>query len=238
MINIFKNNNTINNSNSNTKIIAKNILNKKVKKENEVKGKSSMPAKVINNTTNINIINYNCYNNSPSKNNIQIPNKILNISQKNQFKNLTNQDSIDNIAKDKEINTNLNLFNSNENFYRNKNNNLTTQKKINNFTKSMISFNNININNKNNSKKSSSMNKIENDYSNMGISQKILNFGISSLSQGKDPKKKLKFNKEITKPGNNTFYNVNLNIIHNNRNNFNFKNNHSNNNLLSLLNKG
>ena len=98
-----------------------------------------MPAKVINNTTNINIINYNCYNNSPNKNNIQIPKKILDITQKNQFKSLTNHDSIENINKSKEISNNLTLFNSNENIYGNKNNNIT-QKKKKNFTKTIISF--------------------------------------------------------------------------------------------------
>ena len=106
----------------------------------------------------------------------------------------------------------------------------------------MIGFNNININNKNNvekknnSKKSSSMNKIDNNYSNLGISQKIPNFGIISLSQGKNEKKKYKFNKEIPNAANNTFYNVNLNVIHNNNKNYYSKNN--NNTLLSLLNKG
>ena len=106
----------------------------------------------------------------------------------------------------------------------------------------MISFNNININsknnveNKNNTKKSSSMNKIENVYSNLGISQKIPTIGLISLSQGKNEKKNLKFNKEIPKAANNTFYNVNLNVIHNNNNNYYPKNN--NNTLLSLLNKG
>ena len=234
-------NNNINyNINNNTKFIAKNIIKKN--KETDAKGSNTIPAKVINNTTNINIINYNCYNNnSLNKNNIQIQKKILDITQKNQVKSLTNHDSIDNINKSKEINPNLTVFNSNENIFANKNNNITTQKKSNNFTKSMISFNNININSKNignksNSKKSSSMNKIEKDYSNMAISQKIPTFGIISFSQRKNEKKKSKNNKDIPNAGNNTFYNVNLNVIHNDNNNFYRKNN--NNNLLSFLNKG
>ena len=241
--NISKHNNNINNTinYSNTKIIAKNILNNKSKKENEVKGNNSMPTKVINNTTNINIINYNCYNNSPSKNNIQMPSKMLNIGHKNL---INNNNGINNIGKTKDMNTNLSLFNSNENLYGNKINNIIPQKKLNNFAKSTISFNSININNKNsegnknNSKKSSSMNKIDNNYSKLGISQKIPNFGIVSLSQGKNGKKKLKINKDLAKPGNNTFYNVNLNFIHNNGNNYYSKNNNSNSNILSLLNKG
>ena len=68
------------------------------------------------------------------------------------------------------------------------------------------------------------------------MSQKIPNFGIISLSQGKNEKKKFKFNKDIPKAVNNTFYNVNLNVIHNNNNNYYPKNN--NNTLLSLLGKG
>ena len=237
MNNSMKNNNSNNNINNNTKILAKSVLNIKNKKETEAKGSDTMPAKVINNTTNINIINYNCYNNSPNKNNIQIPKKILDITQKNQFKSLTNHDSIENINKSKEISNNLTLFNSNENIYGNKNNNIT-QKKIKNFAKSMISFNNINISNKNNignknnSKKSSSMNKIDNEYSNLALSEKMPTFGLISLSQGKNEKKK--FNKDITKAGNNTFYNVNLNVIHNNSNN----NYNKNSNLIALLNKG
>ena len=240
---IFELNNINRNNNLNIKpeIIAKNIIKKN--KETDTKGSNTIPSKVINNTTNINIINYNCYNNnSLNKNNIQIPKKILNITQKNQIKSLTNHDSIDNINKSKEINPNLTVFNSNENIFRNKNNNIIQQKKSNNFTKSMISFNNININNKNIgkkniSKKSSSMNKIEKDYSNMAISQKIPTFGIISFSQHKNEKKKLKNNKEIPNVGNNTFYNVNLNVIHNNSNSNNYSKN-SNNNLLSFLNKG
>ena len=72
--NLLITNNTINNTN--TKTIAKNILNSKNKKDAELKSNNTMPAKVINNTTNINIINYNCYNNSPNRNNnIPLPKK-------------------------------------------------------------------------------------------------------------------------------------------------------------------
>ena len=229
-----KNNNIINNIN--TKIIH-NITNSNSKKETETKGCSTMPTKVINNTTNINIINYNCFNNSPNKNNVKIPKKILEIgqAQKTQFKSFTNNDIIENnVNKTKEINSNLTLFN-NVNFYRNKNNNIPNQKKLNNFTKSMISFNNINTNNKNifgiknNTKKSSSMNKIGNEYTNIDMPQKIPNFGIISLSQGKKGKKK--HTKEVLKDeNNNTLNSLNLNVI--------FNKNNNNNNLISLLNKG
>jgi cyclin-dependent kinase-like len=223
-------------TNNNMKLIPKNIINSKNKKETETKGSNTMPTKVINNTTNINIINYNLYNNSPNKNNIQIPKKILDMNQKNQFKKLTNQDNITNINKTKQLSNDLTLINSNENFYENKNHNMINiQKKLDNFAKSMISFNNININNKsktenknNNSKKSSSMNKINNENSVLDISQKMPTFNIISLSQGKKEKKKQ--NKEMPKP-NNTFYNVNLNVIHNN-------NYSKNSNFLSLFNKG
>ena len=221
-------NNTINISRNNTKTIIKNILNQKNKKENVHKISNTTPAKVINNTTNINIINYNMYNNSQNKNNnIQIPKKILEINQtqKNKFKSLTNHDSIENnINKSKEINNNLTLFNSNQNFYGGKKINITS-KKFNNFTKSMLNFNNM----KNNSKKSSSMNKIDNNnYLNMDISQKVPTFDIISLSQGKNNKKNN--NNELPKAGNNTFYNVNMNVIQ--------KNYNKNNNLLTVLNKG
>ena len=205
----FNNSNKKNNNynptiiNNNEKII-KNMINYKNKKETDVKGNNTILSKVINNTTNINIINYNCFYNSQHKNNIQVPKKILDINQKNQFKNLTYNDSINNINKKKEINTNLTFLNSNENFYGNKNN-IIPQKKLNDFTKSMISFNNININNKNNvkkknnSKKSSSMNKIENEYSNLGISQNIPTFGLISLSQGKNKKKNSNLIKKFPK---------------------------------------
>ena len=217
-INSNKNNHNNSIDNNNKKIV-KNIITLKNKKDIESKTSNTMPSKVINNTTNINIINYNCFNDSPNRNNnLKIPKKILDIAQtqKIPFKSLTNNDIIENsINKSK-----------------------TQKKKINNFTKSMISFNNINLNNKNNiiiknnSKKSSSMNKVENDYSYMGISQKIPTFGIISLSQGKKEKKK--YNNETTKTGNNTFYKVNLNVIHNNNN----RNNNDNYNFISLLKEG
>ena len=240
-INNNKNNNSNNsiNNNSNAKII-KNILNSKNKKDAELKSSNTMPpSKVINNTTNINIINYNCYNNSPNKNSIQIPKKVIDINQvqKNPFKSLTNNDITENnINKIKEINNNITSLNSKDTFYRNPTNNIMTQKKkVNNFTKSMISFNISNKNNmtKNNTKKSSSMNKIDNDFSYMGISQKMPTFNIISLSQRK--KEKGKYNNESNKIGNSTFYNVNLNVIHNKNNN---NSNSKKYDFMSLLNEG
>ena len=227
-------NNTINNTN--TKAIAKNILNPKIKKEPELKSNNTMPAKVINNTTNINIINYNCYSNSPNRNNIPLPKKI-NQTQKAQIRNLINQEVIENnLIKTKEINANnLSLLGSHESFYANKSNNIV-QKKLNNFNKSMISFNSFNLINKLNlgnkntslknfSKKSSSMNKIE-DHSNFTISQKVPTLNIISLSQGKIDQNN--YYKSLPKPGNTTFYNLNSKMINQKNNINNNKNINSN----------
>ena len=89
------NNNSVNGigNNINTKIIIKNDINQKIKKEIDSKAINITPAKVINNTTNINIINYNCYNNATNRNsNLQLQKKIIDISQnpKGQFKSFTN----------------------------------------------------------------------------------------------------------------------------------------------------
>ena len=252
----YRNNNNINNINNLTqKLINKNITNLKTQKEPEMKPINPSPPKVINNTTNINIINYNCYNNSPNKNqNIQIPKKILDLAKnpKNNIKNFSNQDIIETalakINKQKQVNNNnkLTIFNGNESFYGNKNV-FTLKKKENPFTKSMINFNTIKVNKYNlgnkNSKKSSSLQKIYNN----DISQKIYQpINIISLSQGKINKKKNENNdKNIIKGANNTFYNFNLNVIHsNNLNNkitnisnsgINYKNNNTSNNLASLI---
>ena len=240
------NNNSVNNivNNTNQKINIKNNIKEKPKKDIEPKPINVTPAKVINNTTNINIINYNCYNNDTNRNsNLQIQKKILDISQnqKSQFKSFTNHDllenSLVNINKSKEIiinnnnninSNNLTLFNGNEssNGYKN---NFNLKKKLNNFTKSMINFNSIKVNkfiigNKR-PKKSTSLQKIDyeqNNNSNMDLSQKILQpINIMSLSQGKGDKKKnnKEKDKNIIKQANNTFYNFNLNLIQNNNTN-------------------
>jgi len=235
------NNNSVNGigNNINTKIIIKNDINQKIKKEIDSKAINITPAKVINNTTNINIINYNCYNNATNRNsNLQLQKKIIDISQnpKGQFKSFTNNDLIDNnlanlnnINKSKEItnNNNLTLFNGNESFYGNKNN-FTLKKKVNNnFTKSMINFNNIKVNKFNlvnkNSKKSTSVKRIdyENINNGMDLSQKLpQTINIISLSQGKAEKKKNNKDKDKNniKQANNTFYNFSLNVIQNNNN--------------------
>jgi len=240
------NNISVNNivNNINQKLINKNIITQKTKKETkEIEPKqvavNASPAKVINNTTNINIINYNCYNNATNRNsNMQIQKKILDIAQnpKAEFKSFTNQDIMENslaaMNKSKEIvnhnANNLTLFNGNESFYGNKNN-FTLKKKVNNnFTKSMINFNTIKVNKFNlgnkPSKKSTSMKKIENDHNtiNNDLSLKMpqQNIGVISLSQGKAEKKKNNKDKEkgIIKQANNTFYNFNLNVIQNNNN--------------------
>ena len=265
------NNNSLNNivNNINQKLISKNIINQKAKKENESKTPAVdiSPAKVINNTTNINIINYNCYNNGTNRNsNMQIQKKILDMAQnpKSQFKSFTNQDIIDNnmlnMNKSKEITNhnpnNLTLFNGNESFYGNKNNFTLKKKTSNNFTKSMINFNSIKVNKFNfgnkPSKKSTSMKKIDYDHSNNNdLSQKLpqQQIGVISLSQGKAEKKKNNKDKDksIIKQANNTFYNFNLNVIQNNNNANNIINNNSigngykgsntSNNIVSLLSK-
>ena len=266
------NNNSVNNivSNINQKLINKNIINQKLKKEiKEIESKqvpvNPSPAKVINNTTNINIINYNCYNNATNRNsNMQIQKKILDIAQnpKAEFKSFTNQDILENslatINKSKELvnhnANNLTLFNGNESFYGNKNN-FTLKKKINNnFTKSMINFNSIKVNKFNlgnkPSKKSTSMKKIENEHNNnndLSLKMPQQNIGVISLSQGKVEKKKKDKDKSIIKQANNTFYNFNLNVIQNNNNansiiNTNtlgtgYKGSNTSNNFATLLNK-
>ena len=236
-----ENNNSISINNINPKISNKSKEREKRKKDIESKPINITPSKVINNTTNINIINYNCYNNATNRNsNLQLQKKILDITQnqKSQFKSFTTHDLLENnlinISKPKEViinhinnnNKNITLFNGSESFYGNKNN-FTLKKKLNNFTKSMMNFNSIKINkltlvNKP-SKKSTSVKIIDNDNNNASIidlSQKMpQSIGALSLSQGKLDKKKK--DKNIIKQANNTFYNFNLNVIQNNNNNTN-----------------
>ena len=261
-----ENNNSISINNINPKISNKSKEREKRKKDIESKPINITPSKVINNTTNINIINYNCYNNATNRNsNLQLQKKILDITQnqKAQFKSFTNHDLLENnlinINKPKEViinhinnnNKNITLFNGSESFYGNKNN-FTLKKKLNNFTKSMMNFNSIKINkltlvNKP-SKKSTSVKIIDNDNnaSIIDLSQKMpQSIGALSLSQGKLDKKKK--DKNIIKQANNTFYNFNLNVIQNNNNTNSIMNsgNHGNaykgsntsNNFASLLSK-
>ncbi len=253
------NNNLVNNLTQ--KLINKNTINQKSNKDQEIKQINASPPKMINNTTNINIINYNCYDNSsPNKNpNIQIAKKILDMAKnpKNQFKNLSNQEILQStlakINKQKQMNNNkLTIFNGNESFYGNKNI-FTIKKKVNPFTKSMINFNSIKVNkyniNTKPSKKSSSQKKLYNENNNINnssnifdISQKLYQpINIISLSQGKVIKKNNNNesnDKNIIKGINNTFYNFNLNVIQNNNNNsINYKNNNTSNNFASLINK-
>ena len=245
------NNNNINNITQ--KLINKNLTNQKPQKEPEIKQINASPPKVINNTTNINIINYNCYNNNPNKSpNIQIPKKIFDLA-----KNPKNQDLLENtlakFKKQKQIinNNKLTIFNDNESFYGNKNV-FTIKKKVNPFTKSMINFNSIKVNkyniiNNNNkpSKKSSSLKKIYfenhiNNNNNIDLSQKIIQpMNIISLSQGKINNKNNSVEKNTIKGANNTFYNYNKLNNSNNINNstINYTNNNTSNNLASLINK-
>ena len=233
-----ENNNSINNINP--KLSVKIKEKEKPKKDIESKPINVTPSKVINNTTNINIINYNCYNNATNRNsNLQIQKKILDFAQnqKSQFKSFTNHDLIENnllsINKPKEViinqinnNSNLTIFNGNESLYGHKSN-FNIKKKLNNFTKSMMNFNSLKkltLVNKP-SKKSTSVKIIDNDNinnSNIDLSLKLPpSISGISLSQGKADKKKINKEKDksIIKQANNTFYNFNLNVIQNNNNN-------------------
>ena len=233
-----ENNNSINNINP--KISIKIKEKEKPKKDIESKPINVTPSKVINNTTNINIINYNCYNNATNRNsNLQIQKKILDFAQnqKSQFKSFTNHDLLENnlinISKPKEViinqinnSNNLTILNGSESLYAHKNN-FNIKKKLNNFTKSMMNFNSIKkltlINKP--SKKSTSVKIIENENnnnnSNIDLSLKLpQSISGISLSQGKADKKKINKDKDknIIKQANNTFYNFNLNVIQNNNN--------------------
>ena len=246
-----ENNNSINNINP--KISIKIKEKEKPKKDIESKPINVTPSKVINNTTNINIINYNCYNNATNRNsNLQIQKKILDFAQnqKSQFKSFTNHDLLENnlinISKPKEViinqinnSNNLTILNGSESLYAHKNN-FNIKKKLNNFTKSMMNFNSIKkltlINKP--SKKSTSVKIIENENnnnnSNIDLSLKLpQSISGISLSQGKADKKKISKDKDknIIKQANNTFYNFNLNVIQNNNNTNNILN--SNNSLNS-----
>ena len=246
-----ENNNSINNINP--KISIKIKEKEKPKKDIESKPINVTPSKVINNTTNINIINYNCYNNATNRNsNLQIQKKILDFAQnqKSQFKSFTNHDLFENnlinISKPKEVvidqinnSNNLTILNGSESLYAHKNN-FNIKKKLNNFTKSMMNFNSIKkltlINKP--SKKSTSVKIIENENnnnnSNIDLSLKLpQSISGISLSQGKADKKKINKDKDknIIKQANNTFYNFNLNVIQNNNNTNNILN--SNNSLNS-----
>ena len=246
-----ENNNSINNINP--KLSVKIKEKEKPKKDIESKPINVTPSKVINNTTNINIINYNCYNNATNRNsNLQIQKKILDFAQnqKSQFKSFTNHDLLENnlinISKPKEViinqinnSNNLTILNGSESLYAHKNN-FNIKKKLNNFTKSMMNFNSIKkitlINKP--SKKSTSVKIIENENnnnnSNIDLSLKLpQSISGISLSQGKADKKKINKDKDknIIKQANNTFYNFNLNVIQNNNNTNNILN--SNNSLNS-----
>ena len=246
-----ENNNSINNINP--KISIKIKEKEKPKKDIESKPINVTPSKIINNTTNINIINYNCYNNATNRNsNLQIQKKILDFAQnqKSQFKSFTNHDLLENnsinISKPKEVtinqinnSNNLTILNGSESLYAHKNN-FNIKKKLNNFTKSMMNFNSIKkltlINKP--SKKSTSVKIIENENnnnnSNIDLSLKLpQSISGISLSQGKADKKKINKDKDknIIKQANNTFYNFNLNVIQNNNNTNNILN--SNNSLNS-----
>ena len=196
---IEKRNNSHNNTNSN-----KNEIIKKVKSNSEMEGSLSnrVQTKVINNTTNINIINYNNYNSNNNKLNNESENE--NSVKKEKEKKIESNESKKSIilqknnTSSKQININLN--NDNNNIEHNKNSN-----------PNILEENNINT------KKSLSVNKKNkvNKFGNMTIYNN--NFGnvkLISLSQGKTNQK--------NNNGNNHTSNNN-NIKNSTQNSFNIK---------------
>ena len=187
------------NNNNNNKIIEK-INNSKVE------------TKVINNMTNINIINYNNYNSEEKirNNNISNDNEILNSVKKNKKKKMEINDSkkslslIKNNTSSKQINENK-ILDSNQNQNNNKDINTIINNK-----------DNITINSNPNTKKSLSVNKNNinpkvNKLDNVSISNNFHNVKLISLSQGKN-------NKQNNNTSNSNYNGVVQNITQNNLN--------------------
>jgi cyclin-dependent kinase-like len=167
-------------NNTNNKNSEKTINNHKVE------------AKVINNMTNINIINYNNYNSEEKyKNNNEIENE--NSVKKNKKKKIENNESKKSIINNKnntpskQINDNNKIIEQNQNQNSNKENNINT----NNTNKEKD--NSISINSNPNTKKSLSVNKTNNNpkgnkFENVSITNNFHNVKLISLSQGKNNK--------------------------------------------------
>ena len=209
---LIEKNNTVNNN------INKNSTNK-------------VETKVINNMTNINIINYNNYNseekyknnnNSIDNNNNNNSNFNINSVKKNKKKKLDNDDSRKSIILNKN-NTSSKQINDVSN--NNNNNKIIEQNQPSNKE--------INNNNSNqNTKKSLSMNKVNNNnktnkFENVIVSNNFHNVKLVSLSQGKNNKQNngvlnnpiQSFNiQKINIIGNN--YNSNKKIKNNTNNDF------------------
>ena len=167
-----------NNSNNNTNSM--NII-KNNEKGNDINDKTNdnkIEAKVINNMTNINIINYNNYN-SEEKNKNHIENENAN-SVKKKKKKMENNDSKKSLTMNKN-NTSSKQLNDNKIIEQNNN-------------KEIITNNNKEITNSNpNTKKSLSVNKGNNNiktskFDNISISNNFHNVKLVSLSQGKNNK--------------------------------------------------
>ena len=211
-----KGKNTNNNTNekyitiTNNNDIVKKINSFKKEKSNiEIEGNNKnnvLQTKVINNTTNINIINYNTFNNDGNnKHTEENENENENSDKKNEEKKADiNEDSKKNITIKKNIST--------------------KQLKDKHMDSNKKSIPNLLDENDINTKKSLSVNKAQNKiakYQNMTISNNFHNIKLISLSHGKSNQK-----------NNNNHTNNNTN---NNKNN-NDKNNNDKNNTLNSFN--
>ena len=264
---ILVNKNSIDKNKSNESMIDSNNNNKNINSNtNRNENVNSIPkqpteTKVINNTTNINIINYNNINDPPN-NIIEIHNNHINNNINNSINNNNNSNSISKTKNIKSIKNNPNSNNilinnsmiikvsNNSNPKDNKIelNNTTSQNsiKLKSFINPNFSNNikkNINMNNSVynfpvGNKKSLSVNKFIklNEYPNMSLLNNFPNLMTISLSQGKNNKVH-KINNNINSINNisSTFYSLKNNPNSNNNNIMTKKlssfNNNSNNSL-------
>ena len=256
-----KNNNTINDNDSlkiskKEKNISNNSINTKtisIEKNNNIVlenntsnkniiflPKQTAGTKVINNTTNINIINYNNINN-PNNNIIEIHNNNFNGNINNNNNSIIKNQSLKDIKSNNISNNNILINNSmiikvrNNNQKENKielnntssQNNLKIKSFINpNYSKKNINMNNSVYNFPLGNKKSLSMSKFIklNEYQNSSLMNNFPNIMTISLSQGK--------NNKSNKIQNNTKSNIN-NIS---TTFYSFKNNGNNNNITTQKN--
>ena len=245
---ILVNKNSIDKNKSNESMIDSNNNNKNINSNtNRNENVNSIPkqpteTKVINNTTNINIINYNNINDPPN-NIIEIHNNHINNNINNSINNNNNSNSISKTKNIKSIKNNPNSNNilinnsmiikvsNNRNPKDNKIelNNTTSQNsiKLKSFINPNFSNNikkNINMNNSVynfpvGNKKSLSLNKFIklNEYPNMSLLNNFPNLMTISLSQGKNNKVH-KINNNINSINNisSTFYSLKNNPNSNN----------------------
>ena len=245
---ILVNKNSIDKNKSNESMIDSNNNNKNINSNtNRNENVNSIPkqpteTKVINNTTNINIINYNNINDPPN-NIIEIHNNHINNNINNSINNNNNSNSISKTKNIKSIKNNPNSNNilinnsmiikvsNNRNPKDNKIelNNTTSQNsiKLKSFINPNFSNNikkNINMNNSVynfpvGNKKSLSVNKFIklNEYPNMSLLNNFPNLMTISLSQGKNNKVH-KINNNINSINNisSTFYSLKNNSNSNN----------------------